>query len=301
LAGARYLIVTADDFGIGPATTKGILDLSEAGLVTGSVLLVNSPYAVEAVQAWQEQGRRLELGWHPCLTLDLPVAPAATVRSLINANGRFWSLGAFIRKLLLGRIQTDEVETELRAQYASCTKLLGHAPTVVNFHHHLQVFPAIGAILRRVLADQNPLPYVRRIRESWSTTLRIPGARLKRLFLSSLGRQEFKRQADDGFPGNDWLAGITDPSCVEDPDFLARWLRRVPGEIVELTCHPGYGDQTLIGRDSTGHDGLIGRRVSELRLLQHPSFKNEFRRAGFQLVAPSEVIRSAKRAPAVAA
>ena len=71
----RYLVVTADDFGIGPATSRGILDLAAEGLVTCTVLLVNSPYAAEAVDAWKATGRRLELGWHPCLTLDPPVAP----------------------------------------------------------------------------------------------------------------------------------------------------------------------------------------------------------------------------------
>src|SRR5437588_127944 len=44
----RCLVVVADDFGIGPATSRGILDLAAKGLVTGTVLLVNSPYAEEA-------------------------------------------------------------------------------------------------------------------------------------------------------------------------------------------------------------------------------------------------------------
>ena len=71
---ARFLIVTADDFGIGPATTRGILDLALAGKITSSVLLVNSPHAREAVQAWRHAGEPFEMGWHPCLTLDQPIA-----------------------------------------------------------------------------------------------------------------------------------------------------------------------------------------------------------------------------------
>jgi len=47
----RYLTVVADDFGIGPATSRGILDLAAKNLVTGTVLIVNSPYAEEAVRA----------------------------------------------------------------------------------------------------------------------------------------------------------------------------------------------------------------------------------------------------------
>ena len=47
--------------------------------------------------------------------------------------------------------------------------------------------------------------------------------------LTLLGRYESWRQEVDGFPGNDWLAGITDPPWVKAPDFFVRWLTRVPG------------------------------------------------------------------------
>src|SRR5207253_1458713 len=97
-------------------------------------------------------------------------------------------------------------------------------------------------VLRRILAQMSPLPYLRRVREPWYTTARIPGARAKRVFLSLLGRQQARQQQRLGFPGNDWLAGITDPPWVADPAFLLRWLRRIPGTVVELTCHPGYLD-----------------------------------------------------------
>ena len=74
-ASQRFLVVTADDFGIGPATTHGILELALQGRVTATVLLVNSPHAEAAVRAWRQAGCVPELGWHPCLTLDRPVRP----------------------------------------------------------------------------------------------------------------------------------------------------------------------------------------------------------------------------------
>jgi hypothetical protein len=88
----RRLIVTADDFGIGPATSRGILDLAAAGVVTSTVLLVNSPHAAEGVRLWEQAGGPLELGWHPCLTMDAPVLPPERVPSLVGANGRFQPL-----------------------------------------------------------------------------------------------------------------------------------------------------------------------------------------------------------------
>ena len=285
----RFLVVVADDYGIGPATSQGILDLAARRAVSGSVLLVNSPYAESAVRAWRQARLPLELGWHPCLTLDRPVLAPGKVPSLVGPDGRFHPLGRFLHRLATWQVRAAEVEAELRAQYGRFHDLVGHPPTVVNSHHHVQVFHPVGSLLLRVLERQRVLPYLRRVREPWQMLARVPGARRKRLLLTLLGRRDARRQQRRGFPGNDWLAGITDPPCVADPQFLVRWLTRVPGRVVELTCHPGFQDMSLIGRDCTALDGQVERRVREHELLRQPSFREACARAGFTLVAPSEV------------
>jgi chitin disaccharide deacetylase len=295
LDGRRYLVVTADDFGIGPATSQGILDLAARGLLTGTVLLVTSPHAEAAVRTWRQAGAPLELGWHPCLTLDRPVLPPGRVPSLVGPDGRFWPLGGLVGRLCRGLARPAEIEAELRAQYRRFLDLVGRPPPSVNSHHHVQVFRPVGALLRRVLAEQRPPPYVRRVREPWPMLGVVPGARCKRALLTLLGRREARRCRRAGLPGNDWLAGVTDPPCVADPDYLVRWLTRIPGRAVELTCHPGYLDTTLIGRDCTATDGLLLRRVRELHLLRQPGFRDACRRAGFTLVPASAVTRLQER------
>ncbi|HYT92865.1 MAG TPA: ChbG/HpnK family deacetylase [Gemmataceae bacterium] len=287
--GKRYLIVTADDFGIGPATSQGILDLAEQGLLSCTVLIVNSPHAEQAVRAWRQAGAPMELGWHPCLTLDEPVLPAGRVPSLVGRDGRFWGLGQFLKRVCTGRINAAEVEAELRAQLDRFVALVGRLPVVVNSHQHVQLFQPVGDILLDLLGRRRPLPYVRRIREPWGMLWRVPGARLKRTVLSWLGRRDARQQAMYGFPGNDWLAGITDPRWVADPQFLVRWLSGVPGRVVELACHPGHWDDTLVGRDCTPEDGGTQRRVGEFRRLSETSFREVCERVGFVLTAPSEV------------
>jgi predicted glycoside hydrolase/deacetylase ChbG (UPF0249 family) len=293
--GTRYLIVTADDFGIGPETSRGILDLAAAGRVTNTVLLVNSPYSAAAVQAWRQAGASLELGWHPCLTLDRPLLPPDQVPSLVAANGRFHRLNVLAWRLLSRQVRFNELVAELAAQYRRFVDLVGHPPTVVNSHHHVQVFPRIGAALRRMLRDAGGVPYLRRIQESWRTLTQVPGARPKRLFLTALGIVEGRRQHQRGLQGNDWLTGITNPAHVHDPQFHVRWLKSVPGKVVELTCHPGYRDETLIGRDCTAADGQQERRVRELELLRMPAFLDACRQAGFELTSPSALLKQRAR------
>jgi predicted glycoside hydrolase/deacetylase ChbG (UPF0249 family) len=287
----RFLIVIADDYGIGPETSRGILELAARNLITGTVLLVNSPYAEEAVRAWRQSGGHLEMGWHPCLTLDAPCAPAGRVPSLLGRDGRLLPLRRFIARLFLHQICPRQIEIELHAQYDRFLELVGHAPALVNSHQHVSLFPPVGALLRRVLQARGaPLPYLRRVQEPWSMLGRIRGARKKRTLLTLLGRIEARQQAADGFPGNDWLAGITDPPWVRDADFFARWLRHVPGQIVELACHPGRRDPTLVGRDCTERDGMVQRRIDEWHLLQQTNYLEACRQAGFTLVSASELL-----------
>jgi hypothetical protein len=133
------------------------------------------------------------------------------------------------------------------------------------------------------------------VREPWETWAGVPGARLKRGVLSLLGRGEAVRQAREGFPGADCLAGVTDPVWVRRADFFARWLSCVPGKVVELMCHPGHFDHTLVGRDCKEGDGLQQRRVDEYHLLGQPGFLQACREAGFTPRPPSDLPLWARR------
>src|SRR5262249_12174138 len=185
---------------------------------------VPSPDAEAAVRAWRRAGLPLEVGWHPCLTLDRPLTPPGQVPSLVDEEGRFPPLAVLLRRLLRRQVAAADVAVEFRAQLQRFQDLVGRPPAVVNSHHHVQIFPPVGGVLCRLLAGFRPAPYVRRVREAWRTLAAVPGARCKRLLLSTLGRLDARRLRRAGFPGNDCLAGVTDPPWVADPEFLTRWL-----------------------------------------------------------------------------
>jgi predicted glycoside hydrolase/deacetylase ChbG (UPF0249 family) len=293
MAAPRALVVVADDFGIGPETSRGILELACEGRITATVLLVNSPHAEDAVTRWRKAAPSSELGWHPNLTLDRPILPAAEVPSLVQPCGRFWPLGRFLRRALTGRLRATEITNELAAQYERFVDLVGRPPPVVNVHQHAGLFGSVGAILFDVLEKQNPRPFVRQVREPVRTLAVIRGARVKRLVLATFGRIAARRFRRAGYPACRSFAGITDPPQVADPRFFFRWLRWTPGESAELMCHPGYRDETLIGRDCAADNECVVRRVHELRLLRSDEFLRAVSEARFRLAAPSEIDRSA--------
>jgi chitin disaccharide deacetylase len=291
----RYLLVIADDFGIGPDTTAGILQLASYGLVTGSVLLVNAPAAEEAIAQWRQSGSTLELGWHPNLTLDSPIAQPSQVPSLVRPDGTFFPLGSFLKRWFFGLLEPREIALELKLQLKRFTELVGYPPLFVNCHQHIGLFAPIGEILLRLLGQLSTKPYVRRVQEPWPMLKKLPGARLKRAALGWLGRRLSRMQEAHSFPGNDWLAGISTPKWVEEPDYFVQWLQRMPGRAVELMCHPGRLDATLVGRDCPEDDPLLQQRVNELRWLREPAFLEAARQAGFRLVSPSELILGQRR------
>jgi chitin disaccharide deacetylase len=287
---ARLLLVTADDFGISPETSRGILDAARLGTVTSSVALVNSPFAASAIQEWEAAGRPFELGWHPCLTLDAPLLPASHVPSLVGSDGKFHQLGRFLRRIVLGRINAAEVRAEFQAQLNQFIELVGSPPRNVNAHHHIHVFSVVADALWSVLDDLVPKPFIRRVVENPSTLWSVPGARLKRIFLSVRGRSAALRQESRGFPGNQSLIGVTNPRYVSDPEFFNRWLASSCGDLVELACHPGYSDPLLANRD----EDPFQRRPHELAWLLSPNFLAAVHEAGFRLVTAGEMMSESK-------
>jgi chitin disaccharide deacetylase len=283
----RPVTIVADDYGIGRQTSRGILDLAVEGRITGAVLIVNGPDAGQAAREWLAASPPADLGWHPNLTLDRPILAPTDVSSLVRPDGTFWPLGAFLTRVCLGRVRAADVRAEWRAQYRRFVELVGRPPALVNSHQHVSLFPPCDEALLEVLSEQDARPYVRRVVERGSLLARVAGARVKRTTLTLLGRRAARRAAARGLPGCDWLAGVTDPECVIDDRFWANWLGRLADTgSVEVCCHPGYHDESLVGRDCDPGAGLL-RRPREATLLRAPSFRAACDRAGLVPVRPS--------------
>lgn len=287
----RPLTIVADDYGIGRDTSRGILDLACENRITGAVLLVNCPDAERAALEWHAACPDVDLGWHPNLTLDRPVLPTSQVPSLVRADGSFWPLASFLKRILLGRIRAHDVHMEWQAQYHRFVELVGGPPALVNSHQHVSLFPPCDEALMDVLKEANARSYLRRVVEPLGALARVHGARIKRSVLSLFGRRAARRYASAGLPGCDWLAGVTNPECVAEDQFWSRWLNSIDRGSVEVCCHPGYRDASLVGRDCDAGDGLL-RRERETALLRSPIFRSACERAGLFPVRPSAIAAS---------
>ena len=251
------LIVGADDLGLSPGVTQGILDAHRDGVVRSTSLLVTFPAGQEAANlARNEPG--LEVGLHLDLVGGRPASDPARVPSLVDAEGRFHRLPQFSARLLSGRIRLAEVAAEVRAQVARAREW-GIEPRAWDSHRHTHLMPPLSRVVT-VIAREEGVRYLRRARPPRLAAT----AKAQLLGVASVVSALVQR----GVPGNDWFVDLTALPKRPDPAAVALYAA-YPG-LGEIVAHPGHPDDAL---SATG-DTLTLRRFDDLAVLTDPLLRS---------------------------
>ena len=246
------LVVTADDLGLSPGVTKGILESHRRGIVRSTSLIVTADSSAEAAaQARMEPD--LEVGLHLDLVGGWPVSDPATVRSLIDDEGRFPGLAELTKRLLSGRVRAGEVAAEFRAQ-AALARSWGILPLAWDSHRHVHLMPPIARVVGRIARDEG-VRWVRRARSPRTWTGPKQTALRAATFASAI--------AFRGIPGNRWYIDITSERPRLDAAGIA--LLATYGGLGEIGAHPGYIDDELRAADE-----LVDDRPKDLEVLTDP-------------------------------
>ena len=259
------LIVTADDFGIGLATSRGICRAHREGPVTAtSLMTVTGDHARRSVPLLADCPD-LDVGLHLTLTRcgERPIV-ARESSGLVDHHGEFLTLGKLWVRGLTGKLDQSGVADEIAAQTEQFHKLLGgRFPAYVDGHHHAHQLPVVREALLYVM-ESGLLPRVTR------TTVEPPavrrwtnGKRAKRAVANALGRGAVRAFGSRWVWANDYFVGMIAPRDLRRPNPWAKFLRRLPATgTVELCVHPGEADDSLVGRD-----GYVKQRPAELAAL----------------------------------
>lgn len=246
------LVVTADDLGLSPGVTKGILESHRQGVVRSTSLIVTADSSAEAAaQARMEPD--LEVGLHIDLVGGWPVSDPAAVRSLVDAEGRFVGLAELTTRLLSGRVRAREIGMEVRAQ-AALARAWGILPLAWDSHRHVHLIPPVARVIGRVARDEG-VRWIRRARSPRMWTGPKETALRAATFVSAL--------AFRGIPGNRWYVDITSQRPRLDAAGVA--LLATYGGVGEIGSHPGYVDEALREADT-----LVDERVNDLAVLTDP-------------------------------
>jgi predicted glycoside hydrolase/deacetylase ChbG (UPF0249 family) len=253
------LVVNADDLGISPGVTRGIIEAHRRGIVRSTSLVVtfaSSPEAAATVRTEPD----LEVGLHLDLVGGEPVSDPRTVRSLCDEDGRFHPLAEFTRRLFTGRIRVSELSTEVHAQ-AELARSWGLEPLAWDSHRHVHLMPPVALVVGRI-ARERGVRWIRRARppRTWS------GPKQAALRLGTFGSALAYR----GIAGPSWYVDVTSERPRLDAAGLA--LLATYGGIGEVSCHPGYIDEEL---RRTG-DALVDARSDDLKLVTDPLLRVAF-------------------------
>lgn len=208
---ARRLIVNADDFGLTPGVSAGILSAHRHGIVTSTTLLATA--AIDGEQLATLRASGLGVGLHVNLTLGRPLSGG---RSLVDGDGRF------VRDANLAAARADarDVEREVHAQIEKFAILMQREPTHLDTHHHVGLLAPVSEVvleaakrLGSAVRSQNPTARARAL---------TAGVRTPDHFFGESG------------PGAYWSLARA----------LAQ-LRALPAGVSEFMTHPGWCDDAL--------------------------------------------------------
>lgn len=241
------LIVNADDFGYTRAVTYGILDAFKNGIVTSTTMMCNSPHIDLAVEL-AKQNPELGVGIHLVLTCGKPLCK--DVFSLVQENGNFHH-----QSKIFSYATVEDIEKEFTAQIEKFYST-GLSPTHLDSHHNVHGNELALPIAIR-LADKYGLPLRRASNDSKIDAF------YGQVLRTNLMLREFY---GDG---------------VSIKTLEKQLLKVVEKEqTVEINCHPGYIDETLIRQSS-----YVQHRIQELELLTSVNIKEFVKKLNIKLIS----------------
>jgi predicted glycoside hydrolase/deacetylase ChbG (UPF0249 family) len=279
----KYLIVNADDFGMSSGVSRGILQAHAGGIVTSTTALVNAPGAGDAL-ALASRVPGVGLGLHLNLSFGQPVLPPAQVPSLVGPDGRFFSGDRLLAAMK--RFRKQDIERELRAQFAHFVGLAGRPPDHLDSHQFIACLqPAVFAAMLELAA-------------SAQVPIRDPGDFLD---VGRLERFLQRVSAENAGTGPDFRDFVDLPDTLSAlrrhlppfrspdvfhyqfygsgarPEVFLDFLGALRDGVTEVMCHPGYADG--LG------DAYCWPREHELAILLDPHLRRAIEDHGAQLVS----------------
>jgi hopanoid biosynthesis associated protein HpnK len=254
----RRLIVNADDFGRSPSINSAVIRAHRDGILTTASLMVNEPFADEAVQLARENPR-LGVGLHLVLVGGRTSANNQQPTTH-NQRRRASALGVACSKLNAGCSQMSPVqagfqfffdrsmetwiEQELSLQFErfrATGLVLDHVDGHMNFHLHPTVF---RVLLRK--ADQWGIRRLRLTADPFWLNTRLAGGEWiyrcsHALIFRMLGARAGPKLRRAGILHADRVFGLLQNGRVHE-DFLLRLLPCLPAGDSELYSHPSETD-----------------------------------------------------------
>jgi chitin disaccharide deacetylase len=250
------LIVNADDFGYTERVSAGILRAHRDGIVTATTFMTNAPHTDGAAKLARATPS-LDVGVHLVVSYGRPLSDVARVRSLVDADGKFFRP----KELLSHDVDRTEALAEYRAQYEKARDLLERDPTHLDTHHWVHDHPALEWAIGELARETGAVARIHS--DEQRDRLRARVVRTPDHFA-----REFQHE---GKIGVEQLLGL-----------FERLAKR--NGITELMCHPGEADEDMVKKS-----GYARERSTELATLTDPRVRAAVKHLGITLATFADV------------
>jgi hopanoid biosynthesis associated protein HpnK len=260
---SRFLIVTADDFGLHTSVNEAVERASRAGVLTAASLMVAETAAADAVRRARELPN-LRVGLHLVLADGRSVLPHKRIPALVDSDGRFRNRMFVdgVRFFALPTIRL-QLETEIRAQFEAFAAT-GLALDHVNAHKHFHLHPTLLKLLLQVGRDFG----LGSASTEHSVGVRLPAEPLwaahpTALLLTPWLRLMKHRLRCANVVHNDHVFGMADSGRMSERRLL-RILARLPQGVTEIYLHPATqsGAAIAASMDSYHHADELAALLS---------------------------------------
>jgi predicted glycoside hydrolase/deacetylase ChbG (UPF0249 family) len=110
----RYLILTADDFGITKSINEGIKIAAGLKAISGISAVTNFTESMPELKKISVSHPEIGIGVHLNITTGKPLLGREQIPSLVNSDGKFYSIEALLPKIK--SVSLNDLRNELRAQ-----------------------------------------------------------------------------------------------------------------------------------------------------------------------------------------
>jgi hopanoid biosynthesis associated protein HpnK len=233
----KFLIVTADDFGLHAAVNEAVEQAHRGGILTAASLMVSAPAALDAVRRARELPA-LRVGLHLVLADGLATLEPSLIRGLADGagymDGDMFTRG--VRYFALPSVRR-QLEAEIDAQFAAFART-GLELDHVNVHKHFHLHPSILTLLLRIGREYG----IRAVRVPdeplWFATSNAGvAAGLSSVLIHpwvSLVKRRLRRA---GLLCNDHVFGIAASGGMNE-ETLLKIMARLPKGVTEIYLHP---------------------------------------------------------------
>ena len=280
------MIICADDYGLSPAVSAGIIELIEANRISAVSCMMIGSEVESAMQQLRLLKKRIDTGLHLVLTNDPPLTHPKLDSGLVNMQGDLLPFGKLMQNAYKNRIDHEALIKEISVQLKRFTALMGRPPDYIDGHQHIQQLPVIRDAIADVaqeLVMKNPKTYVRvaKLPQTWLMTKGVFYLRkfvAGNVMLGFPGSSTARLMDRKSIPRNRYLLGFYDYLSVDFANIFEYYLTLKPTSKDIFFCHPGYIDEGLRKRDS-----VIDSRLEVLQFLKSSQSQEIMEQAGVGL------------------